>query len=117
MATHAGIETSDKQAAMENNETPLEAFIKEQCHFVPGTAVKFSEFYDRFINWLSPDEREKWTDKRVGRDIPRPFLKARMPRDGQFFIGNMNWTAGNGTEKARYVLHEGKLHLEDDKAA
>ncbi|MEI6236531.1 MAG: primase-helicase family protein [Planctomycetota bacterium] len=111
------IETSDKQAAMENNETPLQAFIKENCFFVPGAAVKFGDFYERFLNWISPDVREKWTDKRIGREIPPPYIKGRMPRDGQFHIGNMSWTVGNGTEKARYVRHEDKLRLEDDKAA
>ena len=92
------ISTGEKTIAQELNQTQLETFIRERCQHANGHKIKFSEFYDHFIEWIDATEAPRWSKKRVGREIPPEFVKARQEKDAQFFIGNIAW-AGIEAEK------------------
>lgn len=68
------VTTNSKVNAEEENQTPLEQFIHEQCERTPDKHTLFSEFYDAFALWLSKsdhiEERLTWSKIRVGRDLP-----------------------------------------------
>jgi hypothetical protein len=91
--------TEDKKTAEILNQTDIERFISEKCHFVPGEIIKFSDFYDRFLEFLDPAEVGRWSKIKVGREIPPQFPKGRiMTLNAQFYIGNISWTAMEPTK-------------------
>jgi Family of unknown function (DUF5906) len=100
------LRTNDKDLVESLSETALETFIKEHCEEVPGRRIKFSNFYDEFIKWLDHDEMQSWKKRRVGREMPPQFPKARNRGDGQHYIGNIWWQGKeyHDEESARLVV-------------
>ena len=104
------IETQDKQLAQDINKTLLELFISDNCHSYPGEMIKFSEFYDRFIEWVDPNYVHHWTKIKVSRQLPPQFPKGRLPKSGQFYITNMSWKPMNGSGNLpKLVIIDGKI--------
>jgi hypothetical protein len=79
--------TADKAEIQKRNQTPLEYFIDECCFHVPGSIVTFNDFYNRFMSTVESSEYSYWTKIKVGRSIPRPYVKAKQ--NGEAVIGNM----------------------------
>lgn len=98
------IETPDKLQAAEANQSLLEQFLAEKCHYVTGEMIKISEFYNRFREWCDPAYVDKWTKIRIGREMPVKFPKGRNPKDGQFCYGNMSWTPHDPSEEVLPAL-------------
>ena len=102
------ITTSDKIFAQELNMDDLDRFIKEKCQLVAGHVIKFSEFFDRFLEYLDSTELHKWSKIRVGRQLnPQVNPKARMHGTGQFNIGNIMWAGTEVTEKLPRLIIKG----------
>ena len=85
------IDTPDKLSAQEANKTYLEMFIDEVCCHIPGEKIKYSDFFERFKEWVDPNQVHFWTIQRIGRELPNKFPKGRQPKDGQFYIGNISF--------------------------
>lgn len=105
------IETDDKSLAMEINKTPLEQFVDESCHLVDGECVLFSTFYDNFIKWLDPTERDFWSKTRVSKQLPAGVTKGRSIHNNQVMLGNISFVPVQPNGK-RYVNRQDKLILE-----
>lgn len=105
------IETEAKAKAQDSNKSDLEMFTDECCHYVPGSTIKFSDFYNRFLEFLSPDQVPFWSKIRVGREIPSKFVYGRSPAHAnQQFVGNISWVAPeNGQHNPECVVKGGKL--------
>lgn len=87
------VTTQEKLIAEEANQTVLEQFIQDQCHYVTGRMIKMGEFYERFMSWLEPGDRVSWTKIRLGRELPPKHPKGRvMKESGQHYIGNISFT-------------------------
>lgn len=85
--------TEEKIKAQKANENELDAFIEDQCHQWPGKGILWSEFYDRFREWLEPERRSLWTKRKTGQYLPKEFPKGRNMKDGaKFYIGNISFT-------------------------
>jgi hypothetical protein len=85
--------TSDKLAASEENMTPLERFLSDNCYSIPGKAIKYKELYDRFREFVSPNEAAEWTMIKVGRNLPPQYPKGRLMSDGaNWYIGNISFS-------------------------
>jgi len=85
------IVTEEKLNTQRANRTQLEIFIEECTHHVTGKYIKWSELYDRFVQWLDPNEVHNWTQIKTGRELPPNHPKGRNPKDGQFVIGNISF--------------------------
>jgi hypothetical protein len=86
------VNTEQKEVAEAANQTMLEIFIKDYCHYRTGLYIKYSEFCDRFLQWLDATERVHWRQIRIGRELPPRYPKGRMMKhNGQFFVGNLSW--------------------------
>lgn len=105
------ITTDDKKLTERLNRTPLQAFIDDECHYNSGEIIKFSEFYDRFVESLEPGEVHVWSKIRVGKELPPEYPRGRVMQLGaQFYIGNISWTAPDSKEmKPKMVLRGEKL--------
>lgn len=112
------IATEDKLLAQRLNQTDLERFIEEKCVYAEGKKIKVSAFHDRFIEWLEPNEVDKWSKITVGRSLPPQFPKGRSKKNGQFYIGNITW-AGLDTEEeteSKYILNGDFLEPIEDES-
>ena len=85
------IDTPDKMDQMEANRTELETFITEHLVPINGCVIKFDEFYDRFMEFLTPNQRPFWSKRRVGREWPTAVPKGRYAGGGHIHIGNVAW--------------------------
>lgn len=82
------ITTSDKINIEHSNKSMLELFVEDKTYNTDGEMIKFSDFFNAFIDWLGPTT-EFWSKQRVGKELPPKYPKGRLPQTGQFYIGNM----------------------------
>lgn len=108
------INTEDKATAEYANQTLLEVFIVEKCHYAPGHKIKFSDFVSAFHEWIDPTFIPQWSKIRIGRELPPKFVKARLPQTGEFWIGNISMIPIPESDFGqRYISKEGKLFLQE----
>jgi hypothetical protein len=101
------IATDRKVRAQNSNRSQLEEFISDHAHHVPGAKVPFSEFYERFHGWLSEDEKERWTKRRVTKELP-DWLPQGVLSGNVKFIGNLSLEDGAVPDKP-WTVHDGRL--------
>lgn len=83
--------TADKERAQEANENDLERFIRERCHFIPGSVITVAEMYDRFTEWMEPNQVCEWTKIKMGKMMPNKFPKGRVTSNPNFHYGNISF--------------------------
>jgi hypothetical protein len=105
------IATEDKHLAQELNQTDLERFLAEKCMYETGHAILFAELFNKFVEWLDPNEIHKWSKIRVGRSFPPQYPKGKSHRDGQIYIGNIAWSGAEGDRepKPKLIIKDGYL--------
>lgn len=105
------VESQEKKSVSRSNMSAIEAFIDEECIKRDGCLVRFSEFHEKFSQWLDPEEVANWSKIRVGRELPRAFPKGRNMSDGSnFYVGNLTFNASeNPKDPTPWRLHDGKL--------
>ena len=110
------IHTHAKAAVQKLNQSSLELFIDEMCIPTPGQMIKVSDFYNKFFNWLDPDEQASWSKIKMNRSLPPEFPKARRRKDGHHYIGNVWWRgqAPADSETRRYVIEGEYLETSND---
>jgi hypothetical protein len=64
------VTTASKLSAEEDNQTKLEQFIAECCEKTPDRHMPFTEFYERFQEWLPPNEKHAWSKIRTSKELP-----------------------------------------------
>jgi len=101
------ITTEDKMIVQQLNQTALESFLLEKCEQADGCKIKFSEFYERYIEWLDPEETSRWTKIRIGKELPPQYPKARVRKDGQIYIGNVGWRGSEHNIKEKLIVKDG----------
>ena len=82
--------TASKQRAEELARSPLEQFIAEGTRHSEDEKILFSEFYERFREWLPEEERYQWTRHKVSRGLP-DSLPTRTGVGNKLFILNVSW--------------------------
>jgi hypothetical protein len=92
------ISTQEKITLEMANRTSLEEFVDERCHYVYGKMIKLSEFFDKFIEHLDPNELNKWSKQKVSSELDPKFPKGRNAKDGQWYYGNISWEPRNPDE-------------------
>lgn len=101
--------TGDKIMVEQLNQTELESFIAEKCKAFDGGLIKFSDFHDKFIEWIDINEAGKWSKIRVGREMPPQYPKGRDPKTGHFYFGNICWAVSNPEKTDKLTVKEGYL--------
>jgi len=100
--------TGDKEQLQQQNDTPLESFLSEQCHYVEGEIMTVAIFYDAFIEWLDPDEAHNWPKITMGKQMPLKFPKGRRKEDGHWCFGNISFE-DKESENPKLITSGGKL--------
>jgi len=86
------LQTEDKRRIQESNMNPFELFLKECCHYVPGSTIPWQTLYQKFFEQLDSQYTEQWTKIFTGKHIPPQFPKARYGNDhSQWHIGNISF--------------------------
>lgn len=101
--------TEDKRLVQQLNQTDLESFVSEKCQLAPGYMIKFSDFTDKFQEWVDPNEVHRWSKIRIGRELPPQYPKGRRRKDGQFYIGNIGWAGVELDTLDKLVIKDGYL--------
>lgn len=105
------VTTQIKESVSRSNMTLLENFIAEECFEIDGELMKFSEFYDRFLEWLgSMEDKTLWTKHKVRNEIPPRFVYGVSYKNNQRYIGNISFQPRNGEVKAKITVRNGKLY-------
>jgi hypothetical protein len=105
------VDIYNKCRAQELRRNSLEQFIAENCHVVPGEKVLFSEFCDRFLAWVTPEEKKQWSKQRIGRELPQDHPSG-VHTDNRKFIGNLSWEPKQPEPNARpWIVINGRLKL------
>lgn len=102
------IETSNKVSAVNKNQTLLQQFISEECHYKLGHKISVADFFIKFQNWLDPMERHQWTKNKISKHMPERFIRGRDRSNAQWCYGNISFDA-NAVDGKPYILYEGKL--------
>ncbi len=107
--------TEEKIKAQKESMNSLELFLTDVCYYSPGSLIKFSDFHDKFLEYLDPQEVYMWSKVRVGRELPEKYPHGRSTyHNSQHFIGNIAWIEDkhkNGKEEGIYEVKEEKLIL------
>ena len=106
------LETADKRQVQQTNQTQLELFLDAECKTCIGANLKFSDFYDRLIQWMEPSEVNYWSKIKVGRDLPPQYPRGRLKKTGQFHIGNITWKESDCPPGVKLTVHGDYLEPE-----
>jgi hypothetical protein len=105
------VSTNNKQQAEESSRSPLEAFIGEHCHSIPGASILFCEFFDRFQLWLKEEEHpdaSKWGGKMtVIKNLPHQ-IPYGVRGANQRYVGNLSWDSTTQPSNS-LIVKNGKL--------
>jgi hypothetical protein len=65
------VESEEKAIAQESNRDAAEEFVGEHCQ--TGSKIMLREFYEKFQDWLDPEERLEWTKRRLSKWLKKRF--------------------------------------------
>jgi hypothetical protein len=86
------LDTVGKAQAAECNRDPLEEFIANSCHEIPGCKMTFKAFFEAFQASLSAFESAQWTKRKTRQNIPDAFPVGKST-GGQLYVGNISFEA------------------------
>lgn len=105
------LDTTGKTLAAESNKTDLEEFLTDVCYEIPGQRILFKDFYNKFLDTLSPAEQINWPKRRIRQMLPEDFPMGRG-NGGNIFIGNLSFDQAEPC--GRYILQDQTLILEGE---
>jgi hypothetical protein len=95
------IATEEKKTMADRNKGLLQKFIEENCWQIDGHTIKYSEFYERFLQYIrGSGEEGDWSKIKLTRSLPLNCPSGSSTKDAnQKYIGNISWRlATNGSE-------------------
>ena len=106
------VETYKKEQSASMHRSPVETFILEQCYAAPGERIVFTGFYEKFTEWLDPEERYQWSKQKVSKGLPSD-CPCGSSTGNKRFVGNISWEIAKGHTKPPYISINGRLRLKD----
>lgn len=107
--------TDDKAKAQASNSSPLQNFIHEECHNIPGHKLMTKEFKGRFHEWLvdqgMTEEIANWTSYKINNSLPDPYFVGKDKINNQSTIINISFDA-NATPGKKLIIKHGKVEEE-----
>ena len=72
------VATASKRQLEEASRSALERFLDECCERPYGSKIPFKDFYERFYNWLEPNEKRSWEKNKISQKLPEPYKTVRI---------------------------------------
>jgi hypothetical protein len=107
------VDTYKRQQSQDMSRSPLETFINVKCHTAPGEKILFSEFYDRFILSLDPEDRFDWSKQKVSRSLPSDTPSGASEGRSQRFIGNLSWETAKYPDGLPFICVNSRLKMKE----
>lgn len=108
------VASHSKHQSEELNRDPLERFILDNCHRVPGSKILFSEFFERFSQWLAKEGWPAWTKFKVSKRLPTD-CPSGAGTGNKRYIGNLSWEpALDGQDRKPYIFIDGRLLIKEE---
>lgn len=102
--------TEDKQVAEQSNQSQLEFYLEDKCHYIPGCTIKFKDFVEKFHEWLEPEAVGRWGKHRVKQELPPMYPAGRMTIfAGQMYVGNISYVPDLAPPSRRWTCIDGWL--------
>lgn len=98
------INTSEKAQAELANQTPLQTYLAERTHYVPGRMILFGELFERFLEAADPAETTYYTKHKFGQELPPQHPKGRNRSDGKHYVGNISFEPFKQGDELKPVL-------------
>lgn len=86
------IETQGKAEAAAGNIDDVTQFIEDNCFAVPGAAIKFTDFKEKFLDSLEDFQRADWKDRLIRNALSERFPVGRCTNVNQVIIGNLTFS-------------------------
>lgn len=102
------IETSLKFVMANDSMNPLERFLCENTHSVPGESILYKDFFDKFQDSLDLTEKLEWNRHRIKKEMPPEYPIGRNRSNSQFYVGNLSWEPMNGQIKPSLTIKKVK---------
>jgi len=83
------VTTEDKIRIEKANRTAFEAFVEDQCFYAPGQTMGYRVLYNHFEEYLEEGD-QSWTIQRMGKELPKQFVKGRDNKTSQWLVGNIS---------------------------
>ena len=84
------IETEHKLRQAEMSRSLLDVFFDEQTEEAIGEQILFSEFFQKFVEWLPPGERGQWSRIRVSHGVPMRHA-TKTGSGNRTYLTNILW--------------------------
>lgn len=107
------ITTRGKEQLEQQNMNSLHRFIDENGYHVPGAMVKFSEFFNKFHNWLPEDEKQYWSQRRTSKTLPVNMPTGKYGGPGDVHVGNFAWDQKAKTDGVELVVVKSRLKAKE----
>jgi hypothetical protein len=105
------IDTYNKAQAQATRVTSLDQFLTDMCHHVIGERVSFTEFCDRFFEWLPAGDRSDWSKQTIANQLPTHY-PCGVGSENKRFVGNLAWEEKEVDTDARpWVIVNGRLRV------
>lgn len=87
------INTHEKSELEFSSKNQLEAFVHECTRLVKGHKVSLEDFYSKFLEYITPEERGYWSIIKVARDLPKTgsICKGKSGSQNITYIGNLTF--------------------------
>ncbi len=102
------IETEDKKYMEESNLNDLDRFIRDNVKVVDGHMILFSDFYDEFIKFLEPMERNSWSKIAVGKRLPPQLTRGKTNIGNHLHIINASFNK-DAEPKGKMFVHNERI--------
>lgn len=84
------VTTEYKQRVEDLAKSSLDVFLDDKVEPAPDKFLSFSEFYNTFLEWLSPEELANWSRIKVSRGLPTKY-RVVQKTDNKSFLSNAKW--------------------------
>jgi phage/plasmid-associated DNA primase len=108
------VDTYKRQRSQDMSRDSLEAFIHDNTHYAPGEKILFSDFFDKFIEWMDTSERFEWSKTKVSRALRSDTPSGSAGGKNQRYVGNLSWEPAKDPDSMPLVCSNGRLKQKED---
>lgn len=85
------VDTDIKRETQDANKSPVIQFVEENIHKVPGEAIKFKDFFQRFVESISGRNLDVWSNRRRVKSHLPEWMDVGRWTGGELYLGNVAW--------------------------